>query len=176
MGKSFLLKDRLLSVTLVGIYNYYGTWIIWAAPYEDWLPFMGCVWEQQRAPCCSNWCWHPQTGEHRCRSASVTSPGAVPESWSLPTLHSEQGSDLAWFNHWIYTNRRQEVGLKILKIKLWAVSHHSREKGAFHHIHVSIFRGETFMSAVASSQSETCRPIIRLLQGIGYCTPTVITW
>lgn len=166
MGKSFLLKDRLLSVTLVGIYNYYGTWIIWAVPYEDWLPFMGCVWEQQRTPCCSNWCRHPQTGKHRCGSETLVSPGAVPESRSLPTLptlHSEQGSDLACFSHWIYTHGRQLLRLQILKIKLWAVTHHSREKGATHHIHVCVFRGETVMSAVASSRYETCRPVTRLL-------------
>lgn len=97
MGTSFLLKDRLFSVTLVGIYNYYGTWIIWAVPYEDWSPFMGCVWEQQRNPCCSNGCQHPQTAKQSCGSAAVMSPVAAPESRSLPTLHSEHGSDLACF-------------------------------------------------------------------------------
>lgn len=35
VGKSFFLKKRLFGVTLVGIYNYYGTWIIWALPYKD---------------------------------------------------------------------------------------------------------------------------------------------
>lgn len=176
MGKSFLLKDRLFSVTLVGIYNYYGTWIIWAVPYEDWLPFMGCVWEQQRTPCCSKWCRHPQTVKHsklqKC-NCHVTCSSVWVMVPAHPALKARE-----WFSLFLTTGFTQmgenKLDCKYLKLN-FELSLTTAERKRHPTTSTSAFSGEKGLYCCSLLSIWNCRPIIRWLQQIGYCTPTVIT-
>lgn len=149
-GQIFLLEESTVPCHFSGNIQ-----LLWYMNYlscslKDWLPFTGYVWEQQRNLCCSHWCWHPQTVKYSCRSATIISPVVLLTPRCLPVLLSKQEIDLACFKPLNgrggkgKERRKKKVkksaGLQIFKNKLWAITHHSKEKGTSHHFHVCIFR------------------------------------